>query len=116
MKAIRPLAEEGDTVLLRRADYEALLRRAEDAGDAAQIREVEARIAAGEDEYVPVALTKRLMAGGPGGGLARAPRPERSRACGSCRDLDRLSQPDRDRQEARPSTPWPSWPGRSGWT
>jgi DNA-binding Xre family transcriptional regulator len=63
MKAIRPLAEEGDTVLLRRADYEMLVRQAEDATDAAQIREAEARLEAGEDEYVPVALTKRLMAG-----------------------------------------------------
>jgi DNA-binding Xre family transcriptional regulator len=63
MKAIRPLGEEGDTVLLSRADYESLLRQAEDAGDAVQIREAEARIEAGEDEYVPIALTKRLMAG-----------------------------------------------------
>jgi ribosome-binding protein aMBF1 (putative translation factor) len=63
MKVIRPLAENGDTVLLRRADYEALLRRAEDAADAMQVREAEARVATGEDEYVPVELTKRLMAG-----------------------------------------------------
>lgn len=63
MKAIRPLAEKDDTVLLKRADYEALVRQAEDAADAAQIRATEARVAAGEDEYVPVALTKRLMAG-----------------------------------------------------
>jgi DNA-binding Xre family transcriptional regulator len=63
MKAIRPLAEDGDTVLLSRADYELLLRQAEDAGDAAKIREAEARIDACEDEYVPIALTKRLMAG-----------------------------------------------------
>ncbi len=63
MKAIRPLAEKDDTVLLKRADYEALVRQAEDAADAAQIRAAEARVAAGEDEYVPVALTKRLMAG-----------------------------------------------------
>jgi DNA-binding Xre family transcriptional regulator len=63
MKVIRPLAEDGDTVLLRRADYEALVRRAEDAADAIQIREAEARIAAGADEYLPVELTKRLMAG-----------------------------------------------------
>jgi DNA-binding XRE family transcriptional regulator len=62
MKAIRPLAEEGDTVLLRRADYETLLRQAEDAGDAAKVREAEARVGAGEDEYVPIALSKRLMA------------------------------------------------------
>jgi DNA-binding Xre family transcriptional regulator len=63
MKAISPLAEDGDTVLLSRADYESLLRQAEDAGDAALIREAEARIEAGEDEHVPIALTKRLMAG-----------------------------------------------------
>lgn len=31
MKAIRPLAEDGDTVLLRPADYEVLVRQAEDA-------------------------------------------------------------------------------------
>jgi ribosome-binding protein aMBF1 (putative translation factor) len=63
MKAIRPLAEEGDTVLLTRADYEALVRQAEDAADAAQVREAEARGEAGDDEYVPVAVTKRLVAG-----------------------------------------------------
>ena len=63
MKAIRPLAVNGDAVLLRRADYEALVRQAEDAADAGQIREAEARVEAGEDEYVPIALTKRLMAG-----------------------------------------------------
>jgi DNA-binding XRE family transcriptional regulator len=63
MKDIRPLAEDGDTVLLRRADYEALVRQAEDAADAAQIREAEARVESCEDEYLPIALTKRLMEG-----------------------------------------------------
>ena len=63
VKAIRPLAADDETVLLRRADYEALVREAEDAADATQIREVEARIRAGEDEYVPIELIKRLMAG-----------------------------------------------------
>ena len=62
-KAIRPLAENGDTVLLRRADYEALMRQVEDAVGTAQLREAEARVAAGEDEYVPLELSKRLMAG-----------------------------------------------------
>ncbi len=61
--AIRPLAEDGDTVLLRRADYEALMQRAEDAADAVQLREVEARVAAGEDEFVPIEVTRRLLAG-----------------------------------------------------
>ena len=50
-------------MLLRRADYEALVREAEDAADAAQIRAAEARVAAGKDEYVPIEVTKRLMAG-----------------------------------------------------
>jgi ribosome-binding protein aMBF1 (putative translation factor) len=63
VRAIRPLAEDGDTVLLSRADYEALVREADDAADAAQIREAEARVAAGEDEYVPIEITRRLMAG-----------------------------------------------------
>ena len=62
-KAIRPLAENGDTVLLRRGDYEALVRQAEDAADAAWIREAEARVATGEDEYLPVEITRRLTAG-----------------------------------------------------
>ena len=39
-----PPAENGDTVLLRRVDYEALVQEAEDAADAAQIREAEARV------------------------------------------------------------------------
>jgi ribosome-binding protein aMBF1 (putative translation factor) len=63
MKPIRPLAENGNTVLLRRADYEALVRQAEDAADAAQIRMAEERVAAGDDEYVPIELTRRLMDG-----------------------------------------------------
>jgi ribosome-binding protein aMBF1 (putative translation factor) len=61
--AIRPLAEDDDTVLLSRADYEALVQRAEDTADAAQMREAEARVAAGEDEYVPIEVTRRLLAG-----------------------------------------------------
>jgi DNA-binding Xre family transcriptional regulator len=63
VKAIRPLAENGDTVLLRRADSEALVRQVEDAVDAAQLREAEARVGAGEDEYLPIEITRRLMAG-----------------------------------------------------
>ena len=35
----------------------------EDVADAAKIREVEARVAAGEDEHVPIEVTRRLMAG-----------------------------------------------------
>ena len=63
LKGIRPLAEDGDTVLLSRADYEALLQQAEDTADALQMRAAEARVAAGEDEYLPIEVTKRLLAG-----------------------------------------------------
>ena len=38
IKAIRPLAEDGDSVLLRRADYEALVQEAEDAARSARPR------------------------------------------------------------------------------
>jgi hypothetical protein len=49
--ANRPLAEDRDTVWLRRSDYEALLQHAEDT---AQIREVEARVAAGQAAWMSV--------------------------------------------------------------
>ena len=102
VRAIRPLAEDGDTVLLRRADYEALVREAEDAADAAQIRAAEARVAAGDDEYVPIEVTRRLMAGEVPVRVWREHRGLSARAlAASGRDLGRLSQPDRDRQEAR---------------
>lgn len=35
----------------------------EGAADAAQTRKAEARVAAGKDEYVPIEVTRRLMAG-----------------------------------------------------
>ena len=100
-KVIRPLAEDGKTVLLRRIDYEALLRDAENVGDALQIREAEARVAAGEDEYVPIEVTRRLMAGEVPLRVWREHRGLSARARGPGRDFGRLPQPDRDRQEAR---------------
>jgi len=39
------------------------VHEAEDATDAAQIREAEARVEAGGDEYVPIEVTRRLMTG-----------------------------------------------------
>jgi hypothetical protein len=102
MKVVRPLAENGDTVLLRRADYEALLRQAENAADAMQIREAEARVAAGEDEYVPVELTRRLMAGEVPVRVWRQHRGLSARALAvRAGDLGGLLEPDRDRQKAR---------------
>ena len=96
--AIRPLAEDDDTVLLSRADYEALVQRAEDTADAAQIREAEARVAAGEDEYVPIEVTRRLLAGEAPVRVWREHRGVSARALASRgRRVGRLSEPDRDR-------------------
>jgi ribosome-binding protein aMBF1 (putative translation factor) len=62
-KTIRLLTENDDTVVLRRADYEALVRQVDDAVDAVRIRDAEASVEAGQDEYAPIAVTKRLLAG-----------------------------------------------------
>ena len=63
MTTIRPIAETADSVTLRRADYEALLAAIEDAADAAALREVEAGLAAGETEEIPIEMAERLLAG-----------------------------------------------------
>jgi hypothetical protein len=63
MTEFRPVAETADTVTLSRADYEAMLDALEDAADLAAIRDVSARVAAGQDEYVPSAVIERLAAG-----------------------------------------------------
>jgi DNA-binding XRE family transcriptional regulator len=59
----RPIAETADTVTLSRADYEAMVQALEDAADLAAIRDVSARVAAGQEEYVPGAVIERLAAG-----------------------------------------------------
>ena len=63
MTAYRPIAETADSVTLRRAEFEALLAELEDAHDIAAIHETEARIAAGDEELIPLAVVERLMAG-----------------------------------------------------
>jgi hypothetical protein len=63
MNAYRPIAETADSVTLRRADFESLLKQLEDAQDIAAIRETEARIASGDDERVPIAVVDRLVTG-----------------------------------------------------
>ncbi|HET9274323.1 MAG TPA: helix-turn-helix domain-containing protein [Methyloceanibacter sp.] len=63
MTVCRPIAETADSVTLRRQDFEALLTELEKAQDIAALRETEARIAAGEEERVPLAVIERLMAG-----------------------------------------------------
>ena len=61
-------------------DVKAIRSRAEDVADAAQIRDAEARVEAGEDEYVPIAFAQRLMAARSGAGLAPTSWPERALA------------------------------------
>jgi DNA-binding Xre family transcriptional regulator len=58
---------EADTVTLSRADYEALLRRVEDAEDGAALDDLERRIARGGAaalaDYLPAEMVARLLAG-----------------------------------------------------
>jgi DNA-binding XRE family transcriptional regulator len=63
MTECRPLAETADTVTLRRSDYDAMLDALENAADLAAIRDVSARVAAGQDEYLPAVVIERLAAG-----------------------------------------------------
>jgi DNA-binding XRE family transcriptional regulator len=62
------MTEATDTVTLSRAEYEALIRRLEDAEDNAAIDRLEARIqadgfAAATGDYLPIELVGRLLAG-----------------------------------------------------
>ena len=63
MTEFRPLAETTDTMTLSRADYDAMLDALEDAADLTAVRDVSARVAAGQDEYVPTSVIERLAAG-----------------------------------------------------
>jgi DNA-binding XRE family transcriptional regulator len=50
--------------VLRRRDYDALVKAYEDAADALALAEVRAREAAGDAEYVPIQLAERIFVGG----------------------------------------------------
>jgi len=63
MNAIIPIAVTEETVILSRADYDALLEELEDARDIAAAREVEAAVAAGTTEFIPIEMSDRLYAG-----------------------------------------------------
>ena len=52
-----------ELVVLPLADYEALLQTSEDAQDARIANRVLARIAAGEEELVPLNVVQRILAG-----------------------------------------------------
>jgi DNA-binding XRE family transcriptional regulator len=64
MIVVEPIALTKDIAVLRRRDYDALIRAYEDAADAAALAEVRAREAAGDAEYVPVELAERILVGG----------------------------------------------------
>jgi DNA-binding XRE family transcriptional regulator len=67
MNLPKPIAQDAETVTLRRSDYEALIERLEDAADSAALDDLEARLAAGGSnalaDYLPADLVERLVAG-----------------------------------------------------
>jgi DNA-binding XRE family transcriptional regulator len=63
MNAIRPIAITDETVTLSKADYEALLEQLEEAHDRARLRQVEADLAAGRTEEIPLDMAEALLEG-----------------------------------------------------
>lgn len=63
MNAIRPIAITDETVTLSKADYEALLEALEEAHDRARLRQVEADLAAGRTEEIPLDMAEALLEG-----------------------------------------------------
>lgn len=63
MNAIRPIAATDETVTLSRADYEALLDELEEAHDRERLRQVEADLAAGRTEEIPLDMAEALLEG-----------------------------------------------------
>jgi DNA-binding XRE family transcriptional regulator len=63
MNAIRPIATTDETVTLSRADYEALLDELEEARDRERLRQVEADLAAGRTEEIPLDMAEALLDG-----------------------------------------------------
>ncbi|WP_332117289.1 helix-turn-helix transcriptional regulator [Azorhizobium caulinodans] len=64
MKAQTFTTPSGETmVILPKADYDALLAAAEEAGDGAAIGRFRERMAAGEEELLPAAMVDRILAG-----------------------------------------------------
>ena len=64
MIVVEPIALTEDTAVLRRRDYDALVKAYEDAADALALAEVRTREAAGDAEHVPVELAKRIFVAG----------------------------------------------------
>lgn len=63
MNAIRPISTTDETVTLSKADYEALLDELEEAHDRERLRQVEADLAAGRTEEIPLDMAEALLEG-----------------------------------------------------
>jgi DNA-binding XRE family transcriptional regulator len=68
MSAIQLIHETADTVTLKRADYEALLAKLEDAADIEVLNDAAEREAVlgkekGREDHLPIELAERLFAG-----------------------------------------------------
>lgn len=59
----RPIREDADTVTLSRADFEALTEMLEDAADIEALLQAKAAIERGEDELIPLELSKAILTG-----------------------------------------------------
>ncbi|MFY8094216.1 MAG: helix-turn-helix domain-containing protein [Niveispirillum sp.] len=63
MNAIKPIRVTEDTVTLAKADFEALLDAVEEARDLERVREIEADLAAGRTETMPLEMALALCDG-----------------------------------------------------
>jgi DNA-binding XRE family transcriptional regulator len=61
MIVVEPIALTEHTAVLRRRDYDALIKAYEDAADALALADVRAREVAGDAEYVPVEVAERIF-------------------------------------------------------
>jgi DNA-binding XRE family transcriptional regulator len=65
MNLPKPIAQDAETVTLRRSDYEALIERLEDIADIAALDDIEARLVSENAlvDYLPADLVERLIGG-----------------------------------------------------
>jgi DNA-binding XRE family transcriptional regulator len=65
MNLPKPIAQDAETVTLRRSDYEALIERLEDIADIAALDDLEARLVSENAlvDYLPADLVERLIGG-----------------------------------------------------
>ena len=65
MNLPKPIAQDAETVTLRRSDYEALIERLEDVADIAALDDLEARLVSENAlvDYLPAELVERLIGG-----------------------------------------------------